>query len=131
MQTAPLFLSVPQGDSLHFGNGDHFEPKKVAEFMQLDRNAVSKIASVSSASVRWDENVPKAVKERLEEIGAIANMVADIFQGDVAKTALWFRTKNPLLGDVAPRDMVRLGRHDRLRRFIVTAIQEDKAAHHN
>ncbi len=111
---------------MQFGKGDYFEPKKVAEFMHLDRNAVSKIASVSSASVRWDENAPKAVRERLEEIGAIANMVADIFEGDAAKTALWFRTKNPLLGDIAPRDMVRLGRHDRLRRFIVTAIQEDQ-----
>lgn len=126
MQTAPLFLSVPKGDTLQFGKGDYFEPKKVADFMHLDRNAVSKIASVSSASVRWDENAPKAIRERLEEIGAIANMVADIFEGDAAKTALWFRTKNPLLGDIAPRDMVRLGRHDRLRRFIVTAIQEDQ-----
>ncbi|APP84452.1 hypothetical protein BI317_09955 [Xanthomonas hortorum pv. gardneri] len=126
MQTASLFRSVPQGDYLQFGEGDRFKAKKVAEFMHLDRNAVSKIASVSSASVRWDENAPKAVRERLEEIGAIANMVADIFGGDTAKTALWFRTKNPLLGDIAPKDMVRLGRHDRLRRFIVTAIQEDQ-----
>ncbi|MFA1289668.1 hypothetical protein ACDJ03_18295 [Xanthomonas axonopodis pv. nakataecorchori] len=126
MQTAPLFRSVPKGDFLEFGKGDCFEAKKVAEFMQLDRNAVSKIASVSSASVRWDANAPKAVRERLEEIGAIANMVADIFEGDTAKTALWFKTKNPLLGDITPRDMVRLGRHDRLRRFIVTAIQEDQ-----
>ncbi|MCW0447269.1 hypothetical protein [Xanthomonas sacchari] len=126
MQTAPLFRSVPQSDSLLFGKGDDFEPKKVAEFMQLDRNAVSKIASVSSASVRWDDNTPKAIRERMEEIGAIANMVADIFEGDTAKTALWFRTKNPLLGDIAPREMVRLGRHDRLRRFIVNAIQEDQ-----
>ncbi|NYF34832.1 hypothetical protein [Stenotrophomonas sp. JAI102] len=127
MQTAPLFRSVPLRDSLHFGKGTDFEPKKVAEFMQLDRNAVSKIASVAVASVRWDDGAPKAVRERLEEIGAVANMVADIFAGDAAKTALWFRTKNPLLGDIAPRDMIRLGRHDRLRRFIVTAIQEDQA----
>lgn len=126
MHTASLFLSVPNRDTLHFGNGPEFEPRKVAEFMQLDRNAVSKIASVSAASVRWDQNAPKAVVERLEEIGAVANMVADIFDGDAAKTALWFRTKNPMLGDIAPRDMVRLGRYDRLRRFIVSAIQEDR-----
>ncbi len=126
MQTAALFRSVPNRDTLHFGNGPEFEPKKVAEFMQLDRNAVSKIASVSAASVRWDQNVPKAVIERMEEIGAVVNMVADIFDGDAAKTALWFRTKNPMLGDIAPRDMVRLGRYDRLRRFIVSAIQEDR-----
>lgn len=126
MQPA-LFRTVPK-DVLAFGSGDHFEPKRVAEFMELDRNAVSKIAAVAKTSVRYDEAIPKPVRERLEEIGAVANMVASIFEGDAAKTALWFRTKNPMLGDVSPRDMVRLGRYDRLRRFIISALQDSKAA---
>jgi hypothetical protein len=127
MQTSALFQSVPNKDALQFGEGPGFYPKLVADFLEFDRNVVSKIASVAVTSVRWDDNMPKAVRERLEEIGAVANMVAGIFDGDTAKTALWFRTKNPLLGDVSPRDMVRLGRYDRLRRFIITAIQEDAA----
>ena len=124
---APLFRSVPRDDALRFGEGGGFDPKRVAEFMELDRNAISKIASVAPASVRWDDNMPKPVRDRLEEIGAIANLVAGIFSGDAAKTALWFRTKNPLLGDISPRDMVRLGRYDRLRRFILSATQDDAA----
>jgi hypothetical protein len=29
-----------------------------------------------------------------------------------------------MLGDVSPRDMIRLGRFDRLRRFIISAMAE-------
>lgn len=126
MQTAPLFRSVPNADVLRFGEGSGFQPKRVAEFMELDANSISKIALVSKTSVRWDDKVPKQVVERLEEIGAVANMVAEFFNGDAHKTALWFRTKNPMLGDVSPRDMVRLGRYDRLRRFIISAMQDDQ-----
>lgn len=42
--------------------------------------------------------------------------------GDTDKTIVWFKAKNPLLGDVSPRDMIRLGRYARLRRFIISAM---------
>lgn len=122
MTSQSLFATVAPDDLLAFGRGVDFSPKRVAEWMDLSKSEVSKIASVAKASVRYDEDAPKAVIDRLEEIANIANIVAGIFDGDVVKAALWFRTKNPMLGDIAPRDMVRLGRYDRLRKFIVTAI---------
>ncbi len=122
MNNMNLFSTVAPSDFLAFGRGSAFEPRKVVEWMDFTKNEVSKITSVAKASVRYDESAPKLVLDRLEEIANIANMVADIFEGDTAKTALWFKTKNPMLGDVSPRDMVRLGRYDRLRRFIVSAI---------
>ena len=123
----PGLFSTVADDALHFGQGPAFHPKKVADWFDFTRDEVSRIASVSKSSVRWDDNIPKQVQERLEEIGNVANMVAGIFNGDAAKTALWFRTKNPMLGDVSPRDMVRLGRYERLRKFVVSAIA-DRAA---
>jgi len=48
-------------------------------------------------------------------------MVADFFNGNTEKTVLWFKTRNPLLGDISPRDMIRLGRFERLRKFIINA----------
>lgn len=122
MSNSGLFATVAPDDLLAFGRGPDFNPKRVADWMDLTKNEVSKIALVAKASVRYDEAAPKAVVERLEEIANIANMVAGIFDGDLAKASLWFRTKNPMLGDVSPRDMVRLGRYDRLRKFIITAI---------
>lgn len=126
MTQARLFDTVSD-DRLQFGIGQHFDAKRVAEWLSLDKQEVSRIASVSPASVRYDVNIPKAVRERLEEIGNIANMVTSFFNGDAAKAALWFRTKNPMLGDISPRDMVRLGRFDRLRRYVVEAYA-DRAA---
>ena len=125
MDNLALFNNVAHKDALDFGRGPEFNPAKVAEWLDFDKAAVSKIASVSKSSVRYDDAAPKAVKERLEEIADIANMVVGIFNGDVEKTALWFRVKNPLLGDISPRDMVRLGRYDRLRKFIVNAVIEN------
>lgn len=104
--------------------GADFDPKRVVDFLAINNQEVSRIAAVSKASVRYDSDMPRAVKERLEEIANIANMVAGIFDGDEQKTALWFRSKNPMLGDISPRDMVRMGRYDRLRRFVVSAIAD-------
>jgi hypothetical protein len=66
--------------------------------------------------------MPLAVRERMEEIASVMNMVAQTFQGDEDKTVAWFKARNPLLGDISPRDMIRLGRYERLRRFIINAL---------
>jgi len=124
MNPASLFGNIAEKDALAFGSGVNFEPKRVAEWMNLNKDEVSRIASVAKSTVRYDEKAPEAVVERLEEIANIINMVAGVFNGDAAKTSLWFKTKNPMLGDVSPRDMVRLGRYDRLRRYVVGALQE-------
>ncbi len=119
-----LFDSVPQ-DYMGFGYGDSFKPKAIPELLKLNKQDVSRIASVSVKSVRYDDNIPEAVIDRFEEIAHTINMVAARFNGDINKTIAWFRTQNPLLGDVSPRDMIRLGRYERLRKFIINAMTED------
>jgi len=116
-----LFDTVPE-DLLSFGIGENFNPKLVSKFLSLKKSDISHIASVSEHSVRFDDSIPAAVHERLEEIASTINMVAREFDGDPNKTVAWFKTRNPLLGDVTPRDMIRLGRYDRLRRFIINAM---------
>ena len=116
-----LFDTVPE-DLLSFGIGENFNRKLVSKFLSLKKSDISHIASVSEHSVRFDDSIPAAVHERLEEIASTINMVAREFDGDPNKTVAWFKTRNPLLGDVAPRDMIRLGRYDRLRRFIINAM---------
>jgi hypothetical protein len=44
--------------------------------------------------------------------------VLSFFKGDVAKTCLWFKTKNPLLGNIKPERMVYMNRHEKLLKFI-------------
>jgi hypothetical protein len=124
MSTAALFSNLPKGDILGFGMGQQFQPERVRDFLQLKKEEVSRLADVSIKSVRFDASIPAAVRERFEEIAVTCNMVAEAFGGDADKTALWFRTKNPMLGDISPRDMIRLRRFDRLRRFITGAIAD-------
>jgi hypothetical protein len=121
-----LFDSVPQ-DYLQFGRGSSFDAKAVPLALGLKKEDVSRLASVSPKSVRYDDAMPEQVRERLEEIGNTMNLVAQVFGGDVEKAVTWFKTRNPLLGDVAPRDMIRLGRYERLRKFIVNAMMERRA----
>lgn len=121
-----LFDTVPD-DVLKFGIGKRFDAKRVPEMLNLKKEDVSRIASVSVKSVRYDEAIPEQVRERLEEIGMTINMVAKVFNGDPEKTAVWFRARNPLLGDVTPRDMIRLGRFERLRKYIIGAMSANDA----
>jgi hypothetical protein len=97
------------------------------DFLDLEKSDVAKLAGISKQSVRFDDAMPKAMFDRIEEVANVCNLVARVFEGNVNKTALWFRTRNPMLGDISPRDMLRFGRYDKLRRFVVGALA-DRAA---
>jgi hypothetical protein len=123
-QQPALFRTVPERDLLGFW-GDHaLHADKVAKFLNFDRTDVAKVAGVSVKSVRFDHKIPREVLERLTEIATICGLVAQFFDGDERKTALWFKTPNPLLGGMPPREMIRLGRYQKLQRFVVGALLE-------
>jgi len=122
-----LFKTVPERDYLQFWQNDTFEPQRVARFLDLTKADVAKVANVASASVRFDQKTPKDVLDRFMQIANVCGLVAQFFNGDIVKTSLWFRTKNPLLGNLSPRDMIRYGRYEKLRRFVMDALDENAA----
>ncbi|MDQ2641543.1 MAG: hypothetical protein M3Y79_13315 [Pseudomonadota bacterium] len=122
---ANLFNTVPAHDHLGFWANQVLDAQKVATFLDLDKREVARIADVSPSSVRWDHKIPREVLDLMTQIAIICALVAQFFQGDVGKTSLWFRTKNPLLGNLSPRDMVRYGRHEKLRRIVMDALNEN------
>lgn len=121
-----LFEAVPQ-DVMQFGQGSAFMAKKVPELLELKKEDVSRLSGVALSSVRYDDAMPLPVRDRLEEIANTINMVAGMFAGDINRTSAWFRARNPMLGDISPRDMIRLGRYERLRKFIINAMNERNA----
>lgn len=123
-----LFATVAKRDYLGFWANETLNARGVADFLDLDKRDVAKVAGVSPASVRFDQKIPREVLDRLLEIANICGLVAQFFDGDVQKTTLWFRTKNPLLGDISPRDMIRFGRYEKLHRFVIAALEENSAA---
>jgi hypothetical protein len=110
------------GEFLSVGCGASFAPERVRAFLKLKVVDVSRLTSVDARAVRFDDLMPTVIRECLEEFNDTINMVARRFDGDLDKTSAWFKAKNPLLGDISPRDMIRLGRHNRLRRFVIDAI---------
>ena len=123
-----LFDTVPP-DLMGFGLGSSFDAKSVQSFLSLKKEDVSRIADVSPKSVRFDDAMPVPIRERLQEIANTINLVARFFGGDADKTGTWFKTRNPLLGDISPKDMIRLGRFERLRKFIWLAMGDKVSLH--
>lgn len=122
-----LFRTVPEKDYLGFWAGHLLRAEKVVDFLEFKKIDVAKIAGVSLTSVRFDQKIPKQVRDRLMEIATLCELVAQYFREDVAKTTLWFKTTNPLFGNISPREMIRLGRYDKLHRVVMDALLDNTA----
>jgi hypothetical protein len=120
-----LYNTVSRSDPLNFWENHGLNYGSVSNFLELNKKELSKVGGVSVQSVRFDNKIPNDLKERLEQIANICNLVAEFFDGDAEKTALWFRTQNPVLGDLSPRDMIRFGRYKRLQKFVLSAREEN------
>lgn len=123
--TVALYSNMPQSDPLHFESGSDLDFKKVADFLDLDANALSKISGLSKKSIRFDGKIPTVLRERMKEIAIVCSLVAEHFDGDALKTHQWFTIPNPMLGGVRPRDMIRLGRYNRLLKFVIEARESN------
>jgi len=126
MANPNLFSTVSTTDSLHFWQGNALNYTKVREFTGFDVRDIARMTGAAQSSVRFDAKAPKEVREHLENIANICNLVFQFFQDDV-KTKLWLQTPNPMLGNVSPRHMLRFGRYAKLLRFINQALEEDGA----
>ena len=123
-----LYNTVPRADHLNFWANHGLDYSSVSNFLELNKQELSKVGGVSVRSVRLDNRIPHDLKDRLEQIANICNFVAEFFDGDAAKTALWFRTPNPMLGELSPRDMIRYGRYKRLQKFVMQAREENASS---
>ncbi len=125
-QYAPqLFRNVPQRDVLHLFEDGRPNAKKVVHLLNYRKEDVSVASNVPMSSVRYDAKMPEELLERMREWATVLNLVGNFFN-DESKTMLWFQMPNPLLGNMTPRDMIRVGRFHKLLKFIQTALDENK-----
>lgn len=121
-QVPPAFNNIPAHDYLGILHENKDSQKKIVNFLHLTKEDLARATGIAKASIRYDERMPSELSDRLREIGVICGLVAEYFKGDIEKTALWFKLKNPLLGDISPRDMIRFGRYQKLVKFIRNAL---------
>jgi len=119
-QKSTILNTIPTTDYLGLFQGN--TPRNVVRFLELTQNEVSKAMGIEKKSIRYDKDMPKDLARRLQEIAVICELIAGYFNGDPQKTALWFRVKNPALGGISPRDMIRFGRYQKLEKFIRNAL---------
>ncbi len=119
-----LFDTVPN-DYFKFFKKGNADAKKVVDFLEFEKKDISEAANIPLASVRYDTKMPKELKERLFEWANAINLVGSYFD-DKEKTILWFKISNPLLGNISPKDMIRIGRYKKLIRFIQNSLSENK-----
>ncbi|MBS0654984.1 MAG: hypothetical protein JSR46_04335 [Verrucomicrobia bacterium] len=121
-----IFSNIPERDFLSLLDKGEARPSKVIEFVGFKKEDVSKAAGVPASSVRYDERMPQILKDRLREWANLFNLVAQFFKGDAVKTALWFKTSNPMMGGISPRDMIRFGRYQKLLKFVLNALPQNQ-----
>jgi len=125
MNAATLFNTVPKEDYLALFLAGGTDYQKVVKLLDFKKRDVARAANVSVESVRYDQKMPKDLEERVGEWAVALAIVAQYFK-DQQKTVLWFKTPNPLLGNIAPREMIRIGRFRKLHRFIMNALGENE-----
>ncbi len=119
-----IFNSIPKNDYMHFFVGNKLNAKKIVEALHYKKEDIAVAANVPVNSVRYDNKMPEDLKIRLTEWATALNLVAEFFN-DPEKAVLWFTIPNPMLGDITPRDMIRVGRFKKLLKFIQTALSEN------
>lgn len=121
--------SAERCDPWGFHSGDSFHPELVPQllekYLDLPKRDMSRIAEVPKSELEQIDDLPPLVLQRLEEIAQTMTDVANFFGGDIVRTVQWFKTQNPRLGDISPRDMIRMGKANRLRMFIVSSMSEN------
>lgn len=61
----------------------------------------------------------------MNQFGKAYDLVTAFFGGNLDRAVLWFRTPNPMLGEVTPEFMIYFGRGDKLLLFIRRSLSEN------
>jgi predicted nucleotidyltransferase len=121
---AAFFNTVPDRDYLQFWQSGRFQPQRVVRFLSLSKAELAQLAGIALASVRFDDKAPRVLRECLMDIAATCELVAQVFDGNATKTALWFKVPNPHLGNLPPCDWLRRGECEMLQRHVLEAARQ-------
>lgn len=89
------------------------------------RAAQKELKDARKLMERLEEQEASLRKSAATELECI-RLVRSFFDGDRSKTRLWFTTPNPMLGGIKPNDLLGLGRHDKLLKFIRAQLAENR-----
>jgi len=65
------------------------------------------------------------VEQQNKDVDEIFRLVTEFFKGDNDKAYVWLYTANPNLGNISPFDMMAMGRVEKLKKFVITSLEEN------
>ena len=120
-----IFATVPK-DHLALYKENKIQGNRIAHLLSFNQADISKATGVPKSNIRYDEGrMPSELRNRIIEWATILNLVAGYFNGDEEKTIQWFMIPNPFLGGISPRDMIKLGRYNKLIKYVINALAEN------
>lgn len=119
------FATVATKDSLHLFPDGEMNIRKIVELLRFKNRDVAQATELPINAIRYDDRIPRELADALRQWANLLNLVGDYFEGDVEKTCLWFTLPNPELGEMTPRDMIRVGRYKKLLRFVLNSLQDN------
>jgi len=125
-QAQDIFSNIAAKDYMAVFQGKKPDYQAVLNFLNFKKADVAKAVEIPLNSVRWDVKMSPELAERVAEWANLLNLVAGHFGGDTKKTVIWFSAENPMLGNVAPRDMIKMGRYSKLLKFVLNALSGNR-----
>jgi len=92
------------------------------KFLEISRAELARVFNLEADLLR-PERMSVRVKERIKELGAAIEIVAEEYAGDLNKTKFWFNTPNRNFGGVSPKSLILNGRAKKVFKFL-QATQE-------
>lgn len=105
-----------------FDKSGEVKLEDIRSFLGVPKAELAKAFGISADQLR-DDRLSSKTEERLKELAAALEFVADTFEGDINKTRFWLNTPNPNFGGATPKNLIVRGRYNKLLKFILAAKQ--------
>lgn len=93
---------------------------EVGEFLSISRSELASAFGLSADKLR-PERMSSLTKERIKELAAALEYVAETFDNDINKAKHWINSPNLNFGGSSPKNVILKGRANKVIKFIVSA----------
>lgn len=113
-------------DYLNLFNNGQPQYKNIMRILGFTKKHVACATNIPFNKINFKKGIPTQLRQHFCQWANLINLVAGFFDGDEEKTILWLVSSNPLLGDIPPRNMILMGRYEKLLKFVENSLAENK-----
>ena len=93
---------------------------RVSDFLEISRAELASAFDLTADQIR-PERISTKTKERLKELAAAIEYVAEALDGDTVKAKQWINSPNLNFGGSSPKNVILKGRINKVIKFILSA----------